>query len=503
MKEFSVGKKSLYVLVMLGAAFIIVLIASATTSPLYPYYKGWDSGMYQLIGKEWGRGHIPYTELFDQKGPVIFFINMLGYTIAGNKYGVFCIQVLSMFFTEFVVFELFSKLFSPRNSLIISNALLLPFICSYEFGNLCEEYVNPLILLSLCGYVAWLEEKNKGSKEHKPLYAFIYGITFGFSMMTRLTNSIAICVIVFFICIYLLANKKFNNFFANALAFICGAALLILPFTVYFALKGSSYDFWYGTIIYNFAYASASSGSVMTIIRGAGRQIGSYALIMLGIIFMCDKKYFDGSVYIAIGAATEFLLANINNFGHYAMITYPYFVIAVYELTKLYMHSEKGQGFQSVKKRVTGLVLLAVLLITVVFTSKELIKLYRHHEKFASGTSAETIKYDQLIEFVENIPAEDRNSVIGYGTNPCFYLDMGITPVNRFFTFQDWMASYSDNYTELLFQEYEINKPKWIVLVKNGDVVIQKILDTFYSVVMTEPVEYSNGTEELILYKLD
>ena len=72
MKEFSVGKKSLYVLVMLAAAFIIVLIASATTSPLYPYYKGWDSGLFQLIGKEWGRGHIPYTELFDQKGPVTY-----------------------------------------------------------------------------------------------------------------------------------------------------------------------------------------------------------------------------------------------------------------------------------------------------------------------------------------------------------------------------------------------------------------------------------------------
>ncbi|MDC7294808.1 hypothetical protein NXH67_14925 [Butyrivibrio sp. DSM 10294] len=101
-------------------------------------------------------------------------------------------------------------------------------------------------------------------------------------------------------------------------------ALIVAPFMIYFAVKGATYDFWYGTLLYNIAYATNSKGGIMTVIKGAAGQIGSYAIMAAGIICIIRKKYFDRALYFSLGAATEVLLMNIMNYGHYSMITFAY-----------------------------------------------------------------------------------------------------------------------------------------------------------------------------------
>ena len=57
---------------MLLTAFIFVFYASATTSPFIDF-KRIDSYMFLIMGRGWSKGLIPYVDLFDQKGPAIFF----------------------------------------------------------------------------------------------------------------------------------------------------------------------------------------------------------------------------------------------------------------------------------------------------------------------------------------------------------------------------------------------------------------------------------------------
>ena len=58
--------------IMLLTAFIFVFYASATTSPFIDF-KRIDSYMFLIMGRGWSKGLIPYVDLFDQKGPAIFF----------------------------------------------------------------------------------------------------------------------------------------------------------------------------------------------------------------------------------------------------------------------------------------------------------------------------------------------------------------------------------------------------------------------------------------------
>ena len=499
----ALGNIFIYVLMFVSAA-IFVLIASATTSPLYPNYKGWDSGLFQVIGKGWLQGHVPYKELYDQKGPVIFFISTLGYAIAGSEIGVFIIQIAFMFASECIIYNICKRVFKDWVALLIAALGIFVFACNYEFGNLCEEYCNPLLLASMYLVTRWIDNKNSGENSHNPLYAFVYGITFGFSMMTRLTNAIGVCVAVFFIMLYLIFKKEFANLLKNAVGFILGTALIVAPFMIYFAVKGATYDFWYGTLLYNIAYATNSKGGIMTVIKGAAGQIGSYAIIAAGIICIIRKKYFDGALYFSLGTATEVLLMNIMNYGHYSMITFAYLPIAIYELKKnIDECKEDADSLGKLSKRFAIVVMAGIVIIAGARTGKEMLKLKHYYNRYAHGSQSDPVrKYNQLIDVVSRIPEEDRDSVVGYGTNPWFYLDMDITPACRFFVMQDWQAEFSEDFKNKLITEFETKKPKWIVYADSKVSNIDEVLKSCYEESYVEDVLNTQDGSQIILYKL-
>lgn len=92
-------------------SMLYVLLFSYSTSPLFPYYYGGDSAQFLTIGKAWYLGKVPYIDLFDHKGPFIFWIDMLGFWLAnGQKYGVAFIQCFFLFFS-LIAFYKISQLF--------------------------------------------------------------------------------------------------------------------------------------------------------------------------------------------------------------------------------------------------------------------------------------------------------------------------------------------------------------------------------------------------------
>ena len=72
---------AIVIIMLLSAGFVYYF--SGTTSPVIPDYYGDDSAVFQVVGKAWTNGKIPYIQAFDHKGPFIFFVEALGYLI-GN-----------------------------------------------------------------------------------------------------------------------------------------------------------------------------------------------------------------------------------------------------------------------------------------------------------------------------------------------------------------------------------------------------------------------------------
>ena len=142
--------------VLLAGAFCLCF--SISTSPLYTHY-GYDSVIFQLIGKFWAEGHIPYVELWDHKGPYIFFINALGYGMTGNAIGVFLLQVLHLAVTLFFILKGFLLFRKPLQACLLTAVSLLWLLCSFDEGNLTEEYMLPWIAAVIFLTLRWTQEK--------------------------------------------------------------------------------------------------------------------------------------------------------------------------------------------------------------------------------------------------------------------------------------------------------------------------------------------------------
>ena len=74
-------------IIIFVASLCFLLLFSSSTRPGSPDPIAGDQAMFMTIGKYWAKGVLPYVGLWDSKGPIIFFINALGYLIFGSKTG--------------------------------------------------------------------------------------------------------------------------------------------------------------------------------------------------------------------------------------------------------------------------------------------------------------------------------------------------------------------------------------------------------------------------------
>ncbi len=143
------------ILLLLSAAVsaVFLLFASVYTTPLNDYY-GYDSAYYLLIGKGIRHGMLPYLDLYDQKGPLVFYINALGFLRTDSRVGVYLLQIPFMTVTVSMLYRTFRLLVDRGLAML----LILGFLCFtaeqpgkvtwWKSGRWCSP---PYPCISACG----------------------------------------------------------------------------------------------------------------------------------------------------------------------------------------------------------------------------------------------------------------------------------------------------------------------------------------------------------------
>ncbi|MBI4927784.1 MAG: hypothetical protein HY835_08455 [Anaerolineae bacterium] len=100
-----------------------------------------DSGVFQYIGWKILQGGLPYRDVWDHKGPLIYFLNGLGLFLwGGNPRGIFVLEVAFYLSGLACMFWALIRLLHPLPALVgcaVWTALFLAFL---DGGNLTEEY---------------------------------------------------------------------------------------------------------------------------------------------------------------------------------------------------------------------------------------------------------------------------------------------------------------------------------------------------------------------------
>jgi len=222
----------------------------------YTAYPSTDSGVFLYLGQALLRGKTPYLDLWDHKGPLIYFLNALGKLLdPGGEWGVFGLQVVFLLATLFFIYLMLRRSWSKAALYtgLCFYLVLLPFFS--QRGNLVEFYALPFYTIGL--YAGMLALR---SGKIRPL--FWLGVSAALSFALR-PNLISV-FIVLFLAWGNVNLKKGSLLLKGTLVTLAGALLILLPIVGFFGARGALPDLVDQAFLYNWYYARPSEIGLIT-----------------------------------------------------------------------------------------------------------------------------------------------------------------------------------------------------------------------------------------------
>ena len=444
----------------------MMLVCSLATSPLYPHIFSYDSAFFRFFGKEILEGNTPYKDIWDHKGPVLFFIQALGAIGGTTNKGtniLFLMQLISLFLSVFFMYKIYQLSAGEKTPLWTFSAILIctasVFSLTIESGNLSEEWCLPMICCSF--YLMTKYASNtKTDPKHPLFFAFLHGIDLGLMFLIRANNALPVCAGLFVIGMYLLYKKCLKNAIANILFGLIGIILVWIPVFGWYFKRGALSEMIYATFTFNLKYAQFRSFMKFSGELFATRYLPMITATLTILIHWYKTRRFrlsDG-IITAILIVSVWILSRTNVYLHYFTIFVPvlFFVlilcadrIGFFEMVLMFMLCI-WFGWQNIQR------------------IPDLIALHRQPPMFTE---------------TEKIPFNERDSVIAVNMPPEVYLNYDLEPVSRFCAYQHVHFGIAPELKTEFLNTLSNDPPKWILAFCSGETHIpevQELIDRDY-----------------------
>ncbi len=201
-------------------SFIFLFICSKN-SPFYPFNNWDDPNSFFTMGKGMANGLIPYKDLFEQKGPIIYLIHAISYLISNTSFiGVFIFEVISfsifMYYTSKIILMYCRKIHILWAMPLISQIILTSYV--FVAGDSAEEFCMPLLAISL--YYMFNYYKNIYPNKMPTKQVVLNGMLAGCVLWMKYNLLGFWLGFMVVLCIGLLINKKVKDAFLTAAYFL-------------------------------------------------------------------------------------------------------------------------------------------------------------------------------------------------------------------------------------------------------------------------------------------
>lgn len=460
-------RKDCFVLFLFLAISAIVLFFCSKNSPFYVFNDWVDANAFFTMGKGMMNGLVPYKDLFEQKGPILYFIYGIGYLLDNDGFtGIYILEVLSSTILCYCLYKLSKLMICPLYSFF---ATLLTFVVissstSFVQGGSAEEFVLPLIAFSLYSFFLLIQEENNK-------YIFLNGLVAGIVTLIKfnlLGFWFAWMAVYFF---YLVSKRKYKYSIQACLVFLSGMIIPILIFAIYFMINGALLDFINSYFLFNVT-------AYTTEISLAERITNTFSAFFMQLNYNLDVKVstiisFLSLFYFVYCKRTweviflvfSFLLLIFGiYFGGLPFIYYylcftPYIIFGCIVLFKMY--SSLKEGFFS-KITVDYLVFLVVACFMV------------YNMQDSPNLEYSNVKKSDLaqFEFKEIIDQEEDKTLLNYDNlDGGFYTSCNIVPNVKYFMRQN--VDY-ERYPEIIDSQNQ-----YITEGKTNFVIIREYFGNF------------------------
>lgn len=418
------------------AVAIVTITICSKSSPIYPFNDWVDSNCFMTVGKSMLHGLVPYRDLFEQKGPLLYMLHALAALISETSFiGVYFLEIISC--TVFLIFSWkIIKLYELRSTI---NTLMIPILAAVVYSAACfchgdsaEELCLPMFAFAV--YIAL-----KSIRLHKYPTGFEF---FAIGITAACVLWIKFSMLGFYggwfcaLAIYAIKERKTKALFCMIVWIAVGVFVLTAPILIYFALNQALADLWTVYFYDNlFLYSSTSNHFILISIAYnllAGiKNILTYnqiSALAIGIAFfaLSKSKKMECFAFASMVAFTALLVyAGGRRYTYYSLIFSAFAPVGMAVFSQLIQNiSVQISVFNKLKWWRKGRSVI-VCAVSFVFA-------------FALSGNTYLLKYSKSdmpqYQFAEIIAQKENATLLNYGfLDGGFYTVAGIVPSCRYF----------------------------------------------------------------------
>ena len=448
---------------------VLVAVVLAQANPLYQFPNR-DSGSFMYAGDQILKGKLLYRDIWDSKGPLVFYINALALWLGhGSRWGVWGMEFIFLFLSALIGFNLMKKLWGLIPAIVGTFMWLYAFNNVARGGNFTEEYSLLFGFLGL--FLFWLSNQN----QQNIVYPFLIGVTLALSFLLRANNIGVQLSIILVIILSGFLDKNHRQSLRQLFLIGFGALLLLGLVALYFQILGTLDDMIRAAITFNFFYSEGGTGLSnlsRSFIRGTD-LLGYLALIitLLGYVILIEKLpqsirsnsalVRKINLLLLIGFPLEIVLSGLsgNNYPHYYISWSPYIGLLSGLLVSV-----------STQLKTQHPLVLPLMIFLVAFLNLDILGQYQ--------TSFTKILFDRStgIEAIHPVAqyirdnTEPMDTVLVWGAQPYInLLSHRDSPTGIVFYPQLARSPFTDELNARFYQDLVENRPVLIVDMVNPD----------------------------------
>ncbi len=297
-----------------------------------------DSGVFLYVGGQILDGRIPYRDVWDHKGPLLYYLNAFGLAVGnGSVMGVWVVELLLVGTAVVLSFWVLSAVFGAIPAGFSTIVWLLNAYLLQIGGNLTEAYALPFQFAAL--YFFWQSFKSP----YKFRCGAAIGLTAGAAFLLRPNNiGIHLAIAVYF-GVAGVRTREWPWLIQRVVGMLAGFSVVVGGTAVYFATHHALNNLINQMFIYNFTYAEAASETRLVASLAILFAFMSFGLVVMilsawviGWYQIGRKKLLTEAwgplvlvALIALPIEVVFASASGLTFAHYALSLLPTVAILV------------------------------------------------------------------------------------------------------------------------------------------------------------------------------
>ena len=446
-----------YYVYCLIISFVLLLIASKC-SPIYPFNDWVDANAFFTVGKGIFNNVVPYKDVFEQKGFILYFIYGIGSLISYKDFfGIFVLEVFSFSIFLYFAHKTFSIFFNKKYSYILIPIVGTFVTISEAFvhGGSCEEFVLPFLSIALYYYFKHFKVKELTIKE-----IIFNGILAGIVLMMKYTILGFFMGFGFFIFLNYILSRNFKKAIFLCIFYLIGMAIPVGLCVSYFLVNGGLKEFIECYFTFNMTLYNNNSSMLSNIIKVPYTILKSFyvnkdfAFIgILGLSFIIailnsfkEKKnrYFNISIFGMMLTTTIVIYMGLRTYVYYILPFYVFLIVAL-----VYIVYALNKYFSVIARYFVSYLVIPSICIFVCYLGanyKEM--MFKDKEDYFQ------YKYAKVINQYKD------PTLLNYGfLDAGVYTTTGIVPNTRFFEQQN-----------IDYEVFPDNKDEMIKYIKNKEV---------------------------------